>query len=93
VFPPEKAVHDLDEPCLFVGNGSLLYQHVILDKLGNWAYFAPSYQNTIRASTVAYMSLERFENKDFDDVEVLAPQYIRKSDAELSFMKSPYANS
>jgi tRNA threonylcarbamoyladenosine biosynthesis protein TsaB len=88
VFPPEKAVHGLDEPCLFVGNGSLLYQHVILDKLGDSAYFAPSFQNTIRASTIAYMSIERFENKDYDDVELLAPQYIRKSDAELSFMKS-----
>ncbi|MEE8552397.1 MAG: hypothetical protein V3S72_03780, partial [Desulfobacterales bacterium] len=85
VFPPEKAVRDLNESCLFVGNGARLYQETILNKIGNLAHFAPAFQNTIRASTVAHLSLNRFENADTDDVATFEPHYIRKSDAEINF--------
>lgn len=88
VLSPEKSIHDLDEPCLFIGNGALFYQQLILARLGDSAYFAPPFQHTIRASTVAHLSRKSFKNNNFDDVDMLAPEYIRKSDAELSFMKS-----
>ena len=85
VFPPEKAVRDLNEACLFVGNGARLYQETILNKIGNFAHFAPTFQNTIRASTVAHLSMKRFVNADTDDVATFVPHYIRKSDAEINF--------
>jgi len=88
VAPPDKAVDDLSESCLFVGNGALLYKEMILEKMGKFASFAPLIQNTIRASTMAYLSMAKFENNDTDDIEKILPYYIRKSDAELNLMIS-----
>jgi tRNA threonylcarbamoyladenosine biosynthesis protein TsaB len=86
VSPPEKAVFDLNETCLFIGDGALIYQKMILNKMGEYAFFAPSFQNTIRASTVAYLSMNRFKNDDTDDVGMFVPHYIRRSDAELNLI-------
>jgi tRNA threonylcarbamoyladenosine biosynthesis protein TsaB len=69
---------------LFIGDGALLYQTMILNKMGKFAFFASSFQNIIRASTVAYLSMNRFKNGDTDDVAQFVPQYIRRSDAELN---------
>ena len=88
VAPPDKAVDDLNESCLFVGNGALLYKEMILEKMGGLASIAPMIQNTIRASTMAYLSMAKFEKNDTDDIEKIMPYYIRKSDAELNLMKS-----
>ena len=88
VAPPDQAVDDLNESCLFVGNGALLYKEMILEKMGKFASFAPVIQNTIRASTMAYLSMAKFENNDTDDIEKILPYYIRKSDAELNLMIS-----
>lgn len=88
VAPPDKAVDDLNESCLFVGNGALLYKEMILEKMGGLASIAPMIQNTIRASTMAYLSMTKFEKNDTDDIEKIMPYYIRKSDAELNLMKS-----
>ncbi|MCP4349663.1 MAG: tRNA (adenosine(37)-N6)-threonylcarbamoyltransferase complex dimerization subunit type 1 TsaB [Desulfobacterales bacterium] len=87
VLSPGKAVSGINEPCLFVGSGAFLYQKLISDKAGELAHFAPACHNTIHASTVAHLSMERFEKNDTDDVATLVPHYIRESDAELSFGK------
>jgi len=89
VLPPGKAVADINEPCLLVGNGALIYIESIIEKLGAIAHFATPGQNTIWASTVADLSMYRFERNDTDDISSLVPYYIRKSDAELSFVKKP----
>ena len=88
VFSPEEALVDLDETCLFIGDGALSYQQMISDKMGASAFFASSFQNTIRASTVAYLSLNKFKTNDTDDVGRLVPRYIRKSDAEINLISS-----
>jgi tRNA threonylcarbamoyladenosine biosynthesis protein TsaB len=87
VLPPDKAVCNIKEPCIFIGNGAFLYREVILDRIGDFARFAFSFQNTIRASTVAYLGMDRLKNNDTDDVFTLVPKYIRKSDAELKLQK------
>jgi tRNA threonylcarbamoyladenosine biosynthesis protein TsaB len=83
-LPIEKAIQDIVEPCMFIGDGALSYRNTISDKLGRAAYFAPAYQHTIRASTVASLSMERFLKGEFDAVETFVPSYIRRSDAELN---------
>jgi tRNA threonylcarbamoyladenosine biosynthesis protein TsaB len=88
VAPPDKAIDDLNEFCLFVGNGALLYKEMILEKMGEFASFAPMIHNTIRASSLAYFSMKNFENNDTDDIKDVLPYYIRKSDAELNLMIS-----
>jgi tRNA threonylcarbamoyladenosine biosynthesis protein TsaB len=83
VFAPLKVVDDINEPCLFIGDGALLYQNEIIHRMGKLAHFLPPGQNTIRASTVAYLAMDRFVKKQTDDVTCFVPHYIRKSDAEI----------
>jgi tRNA threonylcarbamoyladenosine biosynthesis protein TsaB len=87
VLAPEPAMRDIDEPSLLVGSGALLYRDVLAEMMGERANFALPWQHTIRAWTVATLGLRRFEKKDTDDVAAFAPQYIRKSDAQLSLKK------
>ena len=87
VLPPRQAVCDIKEPSLLVGNGAWLYQDTLVETMGGMAFFAWPFQNTIRASTVARLSMSRFEKIETDDVATLVPQYIRKPDAELNYKK------
>ncbi len=81
----DKAVADIAEPCLFAGNGALLYQKQIIDIIGKNARFAPPCLNIVRAGTVAHLGMQRLEKGDSDDAALFSPRYIRKSDAELNF--------
>ena len=83
VMPPEEAIDYFDEPSIFLGNGDLLHQKMLKQMMNKASYFIPSYQSTIKASTVAHLSMYNFENGDTDDIEALVPHYIRKPDAEL----------
>lgn len=87
VASPAEAVRTIREPCLFVGNGAKLYQELISTGLGGLAHFAAEGQHTIQASAVARLSLPRFKRQITDDVQVLAPHYIRKSDAQLKIVR------
>ncbi|MBT8352702.1 MAG: tRNA (adenosine(37)-N6)-threonylcarbamoyltransferase complex dimerization subunit type 1 TsaB [Deltaproteobacteria bacterium] len=87
VVSPKVALDEIDEPCMFVGSGAVLYRKTIAEKLGEYAYFAKNHENTIRGSTVARLSMDRFENNDTNDVETFVPNYIRKSDAQLKLKK------
>ncbi|MDO9111422.1 MAG: tRNA (adenosine(37)-N6)-threonylcarbamoyltransferase complex dimerization subunit type 1 TsaB [Desulfatirhabdiaceae bacterium] len=83
VLSPEAAISGLNMPALFAGNGALLYQAIIRDHLGDAARFAPNCQNTLRASTVAWISMKRFETGDVDDIFRYQPMYIRRPDAKI----------
>jgi len=87
VLPPRQAVRDINEPSLLVGNGARVYRETLVATMGELAHFVPPCQDTIRASTVARLSKNRFEKTKTDDVATLIPQYVRKSDAELNYKK------
>ena len=82
---PEAAIQKIKEPCVFIGSGAQLYRKRISTVLGDLAHFAPQSQNIIRASSVAFLSMERFKTHDTVTAAELVPHYIRKSDAELNF--------
>ena len=82
---PEAVVEDITSPCVFIGSGAELYRRRIVATAGSLAHFAPEAQNTIKASSVAFLSMPRFEANDTDGIGDLVPHYIRKSDAELNF--------
>lgn len=82
---PVAAVERIKAPCLFIGSGAELYREEIRNMLKDRAHFAPEGQHIIRASSVGFLSLQRFQNRDTKEVASLVPQYIRKSDAELNF--------
>jgi tRNA threonylcarbamoyladenosine biosynthesis protein TsaB len=83
VGPIEEAIGGLDESCLFIGDGALLYKDSIRSRLGRRAEFASPQQGIIRASTVAFLSIDNFIRQETDDSETFAPRYIRKSEAEF----------
>ena len=77
------AIRGISQPFLFVGNGATLYEEEIIDRLGALALFAGRNHDAIRASSVARLSVDRFTQDKTDNVGLLVPHYIRKSDAEL----------
>ena len=82
---PEAALDHIKNPCVFIGNGAQLYRQQIKAKLGSFAHFAPKDNDILRASSIAFLSIERFNAGDIDEAAGLMPHYIRKSDAELKF--------
>ncbi len=83
VVSPPDWVCRITEPALFVGDGVEEYGSLIKEKLGTLAHFAPPFLNTIRASVVACLGMERLKNKESDDAKTLVPFYIRPSYAEI----------
>jgi len=83
VASPAEAVRGIREPSIFVGNAVQLYRENISDELGELAHFAAWGQHTIRASSIAWLSMTGFYRQQTDDVAMLIPQYIRKPDAEV----------
>jgi tRNA threonylcarbamoyladenosine biosynthesis protein TsaB len=81
VTTPELAVSGIHEPCIFAGDGAVVYRDRVLDILGDQAVFAPSCHNQIRASVVAACAMPRFKTGDTDDAGAITPCYIRLSDA------------
>jgi len=85
VSPLDEVVSVINTACVFIGEGARIYQKKISEKIGPYASFAVPDQNTIRASTIGQLSMNRFKQENTDDVVLLVPEYIRKSDAELGF--------
>lgn len=81
---PIAAVEAIKEPCVFIGNGAELYREDISRLMGDCACFALEGQHIIRASSVGFLSMQKFETGDTNAAASLVPQYIRKSDAELN---------
>jgi tRNA threonylcarbamoyladenosine biosynthesis protein TsaB len=85
VMIPDAVVEDITSPCVFLGTGARLYRQKIVAAAGALAHFVPEGQNRLRASSVAFLSMPKFEADDTDEIAGLVPHYIRKSDAELNF--------
>ena len=83
VGAPEDAIAGIDEACVLIGNGALLYADMIQSKLGDRAFLPPLGMHLIRASSVAWLGLERLRHAQEDDLMRLAPEYIRPSDAQI----------
>ncbi len=78
---PQQALTEIDEACLFTGNGAVKYKQWIVERLGPLALFAPPERHVIRASTVAFLSVGRFESGEAVDLDTFAPNYVRGADA------------
>ena len=86
---PDKAIENINEPSIFVGDGAALYQDLIKNTLGPMAVFTNFTQYYIRASTVGQIAMHRFMSNDIDDVSLIEPFYIRQSDAEKNLKARP----
>ena len=93
VVTPDEAVSGIREPSIFVGNAAQMYQEKISAELGNLAHFATHGQHTIRASSIAWLSMNGLYRKQTEDIALLVPHYIRRSDAETKGQISDHQQS
>ncbi len=84
VRSPEEALEAIDEKCLLIGDGALLYRDRIRKRLGGrMVRFAPEGAHRIQPATVGRIAQEALTAGAPCDPNRLSPVYIRKSDAEL----------
>jgi tRNA A37 threonylcarbamoyladenosine modification protein TsaB len=86
---PELAVSTCKEPCIFVGDGAILYKEKIKNMVGEFASFASMFNSVIRASTVAELGIKKLNIEKGYDPKSLIPYYIRSSDAEKKTGRNP----
>ena len=79
----------IDEPCLFVGDGAVCYHDEILAQKGPGGVGDGAGENMIRGTAVAQMALDKVRQGASDDLISLAPNYIRRSDAEIHRCQLP----
>jgi len=88
---PEMAVKPIDllerieGEALFLGDGVYTYGDLIRHKLGDRAHIAPSPFNFVHGAVVAQLGRQSLEKGEYLDLEGFTPQYLRKSDAELTW--------
>lgn len=71
-----------NQKILFIGNGAVLHQHLIMDKFGINAKFAErNEQTSVSIGKCAYAK------NSFGAVDTLQPMYLRKSQAERARMQ------
>ncbi len=68
-------------PCLFVGDGAIVYKPLLLESPGGWLPETTNYPTV--AAAVAHLGEDRFRSNRVDDLGVLTPVYIRPSEAEF----------
>jgi tRNA threonylcarbamoyladenosine biosynthesis protein TsaB len=80
---PEQWMKRIEPPCLFVGDGAVVYGELIRKTFGQRVQFAAPYLNAVRASVVATMGMKQILEGAALDAAGLAPYYIRKPDARV----------
>jgi tRNA threonylcarbamoyladenosine biosynthesis protein TsaB len=70
-----------DSPCLFVGEGAVVYKHLLLELSGGCLPETTNYPTV--AAAVARLGEDRFRSNKIDDVGSLTPVYLRPSEAEF----------
>ncbi len=68
---------------LFIGDGAAKYQDVIVEKMGDKAYFSTRALQFPLAASVAELGLARFQNGELTPPALANPLYLRASTAEL----------
>lgn len=87
VAPPEKLCAEITEPTIFLGSGLAAYRRLFSEKLG--PLFEENEENNDHsvAASAAVLASGRFEEKNSYDLSSLKINYVRKSEAELNYIK------
>jgi tRNA threonylcarbamoyladenosine biosynthesis protein TsaB len=89
-LPLTEFLDSLDEgPVAFLGDGALRYRHRITERLGERAWIAPEEFAYPRGSVLARLGRERLQAGERVDPRTLVPFYLRRSEAEQAWPKSP----
>ena len=83
LISPHDLIDMIHKKTVLIGNGAMEYGDFLRDALGELAVFCPSSLNFPRASNCALLGAKRLKNGSKDDLSALAPQYLRRADAEI----------
>jgi tRNA threonylcarbamoyladenosine biosynthesis protein TsaB len=84
VGPVSTVAESIEWPCCFIGNGVSPYREELAQLLGEPMQWGDDTSNGIRPSVLAKLAWQRIVNGDNDDIRAFSPEYLRKSDAEMS---------
>lgn len=71
-----------DQEVIFLGDGVDVMRNKIIETMGDKAHFAPSFLHMQRASVLAHLACEAYQNGKVEDANNFVPMYLRKSQAE-----------
>jgi tRNA threonylcarbamoyladenosine biosynthesis protein TsaB len=71
------------EPCLFIGDGAIKYENMIVEAFGNSVISTAGENYPSLASGVARLSEKRVQENEANNLTALVPVYLRPAEAEL----------
>ena len=77
----------LKEKIVFLGDGIKKYRDIIKEKIGKDALFIDSQLNLPVATSIAFLGLDKLKKGGEDDISIITPFYLRKSEAEIIWEK------
>jgi len=83
VSTPEGVCQYIDEPTIFLGDGTFLYREIFRKRLPGKAFFVSEGQSGSIAACVAHLTYDRIRTGKTMDPNLIRPYYIRRSEAEL----------
>lgn len=83
LISPQGLCKMIRERTVFIGDGALLYRDLFISVLGESVLFCPLNLSFPRASNAALIGARRLREGQRDDPSTLAPQYLRKAEAEI----------
>jgi tRNA threonylcarbamoyladenosine biosynthesis protein TsaB len=84
---PEELSEMVSEPTVFIGSGLETYGEYFSGKLGSWFIDNSRTIKQTVAASAALLAKPHLENDPCHDLAELKIKYVRKSEAELNFMK------
>jgi tRNA threonylcarbamoyladenosine biosynthesis protein TsaB len=87
VDSPDAAARKLPPGAILVGSGALLYRD-LFEARSPGVRFGDATTHVIRAASVGRLAMECFDAGEGVDLNTLAPEYIRQSDAQIHMSAS-----
>jgi tRNA threonylcarbamoyladenosine biosynthesis protein TsaB len=85
VVDPFELIQRIPEEVAFTGPGTVVFRSEIKKKMGKKAHFLRGEKTLPSGAAVAYMGWEKIKQGEKEDLFLLEPIYVRKSEAELKF--------
>lgn len=84
-------LNEFKEPVYFIGDGTFKHKEKF-SALVPEAHFAPPHLNLTRASSLGELGLKLLNSGDVEDLNLITPIYLRKSQAEREYEKKMELN-
>ena len=88
VLPPERLLTEISGKVALVGDGVVLYRHLIGDILAERALVPIAISHQLRAAQASWLASQAWKEGLARDAAEILPTYIRPSDAELNLSKN-----